>query len=256
MGLKKGRICPHCGAKFSWSTIILGTAPWLKLTCEVCHYRSRRPLVWNIMATLMFLCGGTATFCAFPFLHERSGRDYSCVLSATYVAWMVLCNFIGGCFVPWKIAEEKEQSAFAAALSNIGRRIEAHLPPGLREYSQTYSEAAMKRVRANLSCPNCGRRVVSAERRILRGCFLSGTCPYCETGYRGGRIAPIISAVIGISVYMDLDIVIKKIPFLPQILLDVISSVVLFPICLFIPFVIFGALTLLLSPLHEVEQEK
>lgn len=146
-----------------------------------------------------------------------------------------------------------KHSVFAAALTNIGKRIKAHLPPRLQEYIQTCSEAAMEQVQANLSCPNCGKQVVSAKKRILRGFFLSGTCPYCETAYRGGLIAPIISGVVGMSVYLDLGMFVETIPFLPQIFCYIISLFVVLPLCLFVPFILIGALALLISPLREIE---
>ena len=55
------------------------------------------------------------------------------------------------------------------------------------------------------------------------------------------------------SVYLDLGMFVETIPFLPQIFCYIISLFVVLPLCLFVPFILIGALALLISPLREIE---
>lgn len=151
--------------------------------------------------------------------------------------------------------QEKEQNhnAFIAMLRDMCKRIGTLFSPQLQEYISGCCEEAKKQVQANLSCPNCGKQVLSARKRILHGPFHTETCPYCKTRYREGLIAPTISAAIGIFVYMNVAVFVEGIKFLPQIVADIISLGVVLPLCLFIPYCTIGALGLLVSPLKELE---
>lgn len=268
--VRRAESCPRCGNRVCMVSERI-TRPRGKFSCSRCGCISHTPM-YAYLAPVVFTAIAVAEFYNSPTYYKMGSRFRDIGLLGMVV--YALTGLLAMLVFPLKekrqstekvraeAAErqkilnqeaEPKHSVFAAVLSNIGRRVEGHLPPSLREYIQSCSEAAIKQVQANLSCPNCGKQVVSAQKRILRGFFLSGTCPYCETGYRGGLIAPVISGVIGMSVYQELGMFVETIPFLPQILLNIISLFVVLPLCLFIPFIIVGALALLLSPLNEVE---
>ena len=254
--------CPKCGSRVCLiSNRIFG--PRSKFICPSCGCISCTPLFAYLVPII--LTSAKLFFEIMEDLNSVWGINYK---HLTYDGILVyslstLCSLI---IIPLKkkpdtakrrkILRQRAKPThhtFVTALYDIGKRMGAHLPPRLRAYVRHCGAEAMKQVHANLSCPNCGKQVVSARKRILHGLFLSGTCPYCATGYKGGLIAPISSAAIGIFVYLNLAVFVETIPFLPQIVLDMISLFVVLPLCLLISYCVVGALGILVSPLKETE---
>ena len=264
----RAEACPQCGNRICLvSERILH--PTRKFSCSYCGCISHTPFYAYLMP-IAFTAISVSKFYDSPIYYKMGSRfrDVGLLCIVVYSLTGLLAMLVFSLKEKKQRAEkvkpaaakrqeilrqraEPKHNAAAAALSDMGRRLGAHLPSRLREYMRSCGEEAMKQVQANLSCPNCGKQVVSARKRILYGLFLSGTCPYCETGYKGGLIAPMISAVIGMSIYLDLGMFVETIPFLPQLLLNIISLFVVLPLCLFIPSCIIGAIGILIFPLRE-----
>lgn len=126
----------------------------------------------------------------------------------------------------------------------------------LRRYFKNCCQEIVHLVQINLGCPNCGRQVVSARKRIIYGSFLHGTCPYCETKYRSNLILSVISALLGMPLYLKFNQIIEAISFVPEILFKIVSLFIVLPLCLFVPSCIVAPIGIFIFPLIEEKQNK
>ena len=140
--------------------------------------------------------------------------------------------------------------------AQAGRKVWALLPAGLRGYLRDCGQAAAQQIQVNLSCPNCGRPVISARERILQGPFFSGVCPDCATGYESNPALLIPEALPGVLAWSSLERVLMAVPFLPLLVQNIISLFVLFPLCAFVSYCLVGTLALLLFPLAEDKKRR
>ena len=103
MVLNRGRICPYCGATFTWGFRMRNFFPWMKVRCNSCQNECVEPLIWSISETLITILGGIFLLKILPFSHTTgisSGRSIGAQIAVSFIVWIVLCNIISGCFIP------------------------------------------------------------------------------------------------------------------------------------------------------------
>ena len=130
------------------------------------------------------------------------------------------------------------------------RGIQRRLPPGLREYVRDCGHEAAELVRGNLSCPRCGRQVISARERILGGLSLCGVCPNCGAAYHGSRGAMVMTMPLVFLLAWVLEPILAPLSFLPEPLLSA-AALLLLVLLLALSICAAGALSMLLFPLRE-----
>jgi len=108
--MNRGLSCPCCGEKFLWQDRVLGSVPWIPMKCSYCQGRSRPPIIWVVLQTLiMFVGGGVLALCIPPDPNPNHWRGQSLLSCMPFLILGILCNWIAACFIPLECVNKSEK---------------------------------------------------------------------------------------------------------------------------------------------------
>ena len=92
---------PLLRGEFLWQDRILGSVPWIPIKCGHCQGRSRPPIIWVIVQTLiMFVSGGAMALCIPSDPNPNHWRGQSMLSCMPFLVLGVLCNWFASYCIP------------------------------------------------------------------------------------------------------------------------------------------------------------